>query len=504
MPRGCPAAPGSARLCGVSRSAGWARSRARYPLGAGERAGAGFFGLRTSRANKTRGRAVAPSRPHSYCWGGWGGRGAEQPRRPAQMEPSSGSRDARPAVTPVAAVLPAGGSGERLGGATPKQFCAVQGRPLVSYTVRAMERISWISNIIVVVSPEKIEIMKSIIEKYDHRRVMIVKGGVTRHRSIFNGLKVFAENEFSNHLLQKPEVVIIHDAVRPFVEEDILSKVVMAAKEHGAAGAIRPLVSTVIASAADGCLDHSLERARYRASEMPQAFLFDLIYEAYQQCTDYDLDYGTECLHLALKYCKTNAKLVEGTTDLWKVTYKRDLYAAESIIKDNLSQQLCVITDVKEAVAQVGFLLHESLKSQIKVEAISIALSKNDSHLQNIFSGQCYNFVCVTDKKYAIQETQQLVDMLEKSNIPLLYPVVLILVHLDISENISFSIGMEELTRIKKFAREVKKQNILVYGLLIQYKDHLLLQETVNSAAALIMALIKDRNPELIGQLLVA
>ncbi|XP_040448496.1 D-ribitol-5-phosphate cytidylyltransferase isoform X1 [Falco naumanni] len=420
------------------------------------------------------------------------------------MEPSSGSRGAGPAVTAVAAVLPAGGSGERLGGATPKQFCAVQGRPLVSYTVRAMERISWISNIIVVVSPENIEAMKSIVEKYGHKRVMIVKGGITRHRSIFNGLKVFSENEFSNQLLQKPEVVIIHDAVRPFVEEDILSKVVIAAKEHGAAGAIRPLVSTVIASTADGCLDHSLERARYRASEMPQAFLFDIIYEAYQQCTNYDLDYGTECLHLALKYCKTNAKLVEGTADLWKVTYKRDLHAAESIIKDNLSQQVCVITDANEAVAQVGFRLHESLKNQLKVEAISVSLSKNDSHLQNIFSGQCYNFVCVNDKKYAIQETQQLVDMLEKSNIPLLYPVVLILVHLDISENISFSIGMEELTRIKKFAREMKKKNILVYGLLIQDKDHLLLQDRVNSAAALIMALIKDRNAELIGQLLVA
>uniref|UniRef100_A0A663LLC1 D-ribitol-5-phosphate cytidylyltransferase n=1 Tax=Athene cunicularia TaxID=194338 RepID=A0A663LLC1_ATHCN len=345
--------------------------------------------------------------------------------------------------------------------------------------------------------------MKSIIEKYGHKRVVIVKGGITRHRSIFNGLKVFVENEFSNHLLQKPEVVIIHDAVRPFVEEDILSKVVMAAKEHGAAGAIRPLVSTVIASAADGCLDHSLERARYRASEMPQAFLFDIIYEAYQQCTDYDLDYGTECLHLALKYCKTNAKLVEGTADLWKVTYKRDLYAAESIIKDNLSQQVCVITDVKEAVAQIGFLLHETLKSQ-QIEAVSISLSKSDSHLQNIFSGQCYNFVCINDKKYAIQEAQQLVDMLEKSNLPLLYPVVLILMHLDISENISFSIGIEELTRIKKFAGEMKKKNILVYGLLIQYKDHLVLQKIVNSAAALIMALIKDRNPELIGQLLVA
>ncbi|NXS87908.1 ISPD cytidylyltransferase, partial [Erpornis zantholeuca] len=237
-----------------------------------------------------------------------------------------------------------------------------------------------------------------------------------------------------------------------------------------AAGAIRPLVSTVIASAADGCLDHSLERARYRASEMPQAFLFDIIYEAYQQCTDYDLDYGTECLHLALKYCKTNAKLVEGTADLWKVTYKWDLYAAESIIKDNLSQQVCVITNAKETLAQVGFLLPESLKSQIKVEAISVSLSKNDSHLQNIISGQCYNFVCVNDKRCTIQEIQDLVDMLGKSNVPLLYPVVLILVHLDISEHNSFSIGMEDLTVFKKFARETKKKNILVYGLLIQYK----------------------------------
>uniref|UniRef100_A0A8B9I6F0 D-ribitol-5-phosphate cytidylyltransferase n=1 Tax=Anser brachyrhynchus TaxID=132585 RepID=A0A8B9I6F0_9AVES len=379
-----------------------------------------------------------------------------------------------PVSAAVSAVLPAGGSGERLGGATPKQFCGLQGRPLVSYAVRAMERVSWISDIIVVVSPENIETMKSIIEKYGHKRVTVVKGGITRHRSIFNGLKVFAENQSSNRLLQKPEVVIIHDAVRPFVEEDILLKVVMAAKEHGAAGAIRPLVSTVIASGEDGCLDHSLERARYRASEMPQAFLFDIIYQAYQQCTDHDLDYGTECLHLALKYCKTNAKLVEGTADLWKVTYKRDLYAAESIIKDSLSQQICIITDVKEAVVQAGFLLHESLKNQVK------------------------------DKEYATEEIQKLVDMLEKSNVPLLYPVVLILVHLNISENISFSIGLEELTKIKKFAREVKKKNILVYGLLIQYKDHFPLQETVNSAAALTMALIKDRNPELIGQLLVA
>ncbi|XP_019364058.1 PREDICTED: isoprenoid synthase domain-containing protein isoform X5 [Gavialis gangeticus] len=382
-------------------------------------------------------------------------------RGPARMELGSSWN-----AGSVAAVLPAGGSGERLGAARPKQFCTLQGRPLVSHTARALERISWISDIIVVVSLEHIETMKSIIQKYGHKRITVVEGGVTRHRSIFNGLKIFAENK-----LQKPEVVIIHDAVRPFVEEDILLKVVKAAKDHGAAGAIRPLVSTVIASSADGCLDHSLERARYRASEMPQAFLFDIIYQAYHQ-----------------------------------VTYKWDLYAAESIIKDNLSQQVCVITDMKEDAVQVGFLLHETLKSHIKqVKGISVSLCKDDNCMQNIILGQCFNFICMHVKKSAFQETQQLVDILENANISTLYPVVLILVHLNVSENTSFSSEMEDLTRIKEFAREVKKKNILVYGLLIHYnKDDPQLQETVNSAATIISALIKDRNPELIGQLLVA
>ncbi|ELV10657.1 2-C-methyl-D-erythritol 4-phosphate cytidylyltransferase-like protein [Tupaia chinensis] len=126
------------------------------------------------------------------------------------------------------------------------------------------------------------EAMKQIIQKYQHKRISLIEAGVTRHRSIFNGLKALAEGQ-SNSNLSKPEVVIIHDAVRPFVEEDVLLKVVVAAKEHGAAGAIRPLVSTVISPSADGSLDHSLDRAKHRASEMPQAFLFDVIYEAYQQ-----------------------------------------------------------------------------------------------------------------------------------------------------------------------------------------------------------------------------
>ncbi|XP_077346826.1 D-ribitol-5-phosphate cytidylyltransferase isoform X2 [Lithobates pipiens] len=362
----------------------------------------------------------------------------------------------------VSVVLPAGGTGERLGGETPKQYCPVLGRALISRTMEAMERVSWISDIVVVVAAESVDLMKSIIHTYGHKRITLVEGGVTRHRSIFNGLCAFLEDHSLGAALQKPEVVIIHDAVRPFVEEDVLLQVARSAKEHGAAGAVRPLVSTVIASSSDGCLAHSLERTKHRASEMPQAFLFDVIYKAYLQCTDYDLDFGTECLHLALEYSKVRAKLVEGPPDLWKVTYKRDLYAAESIIKECLGKQLCLITHNKEDAIQIGFLLHETLKSQIKnLKAISSSMCKTIQDLQSILQGQCYNFVCINVKESDFEETQKLTGLLQTPGVCPSYPSVVV-------------------------------------------SDDVQLQENVQEASAIIVALLKDRNPVLTGQILVA
>nr|XP_054350910.1 D-ribitol-5-phosphate cytidylyltransferase isoform X10 [Pongo pygmaeus] len=339
-----------------------------------------------------------------------GQRGADHAAS-ASLQSAAGTEPGRHPLA-VAAVLPAGGCGERMGVPTPKQFCPILERPLISYTLQALERVCWIKDIVVAVTGENMEVMKSIIQKYQHKRISLVEAGVTRHRSIFNGLKALAEDQI-NSKLSKPEVVIIHDAVRPFVEEDVLLKVVTAAKEHGAAGAIRPLVSTVISPSADGCLDYSLERARHRASEMPQAFLFDVIYEAYQQCSDYDLEFGTECLQLALKYCCTKAKLVEGSPDLWKVTYKRDLYAAESIIKERISQEICVVMDTKEDNKHIGHLLEEVLKSELNVHFLDFKL---------------------------VPPSQK----------------------------------MENLMKIREFAKEVKERNILLYGLLISYPQCLL------------------------------
>ncbi|XP_069318031.1 D-ribitol-5-phosphate cytidylyltransferase isoform X3 [Eulemur rufifrons] len=379
--------------------------------------------------------------------------GADQAASASLLSTAGAEPGRRPLA--VAAVLPAGGCGERMGVPTPKQFCPILERPLISYTLQALESVCWIKDIVVAVTGENIEAMNGIIQKYQHKRISVVEAGVTRHRSIFNGLKALAEDQ-PNSKLCKPEVVIIHDAVRPFVEEDVLLKVVIATKEHG--------------------------------------------------CSDYDLEFGTECLQLALKYCHTKAKLVEGSPDLWKVTYKRDLYAAESIIKERISQEICVVMDSKEGEEHIGHLLEEVLKSELNhVKVTSGALCHAGGDLQQIILEQCYNFVCVNVMTSDFQETQKLLSILEESNLSILYPVVVVSVHFFDVKLVPLSQKMENLMWIRGFAKEVRKRNILLYGLLICYpQDEQKLQESLRQAAVIIAALIKERNSGLVGQLLVA
>lgn len=79
------------------------------------------------------------------------------------------------------------------------------------------------------------------------------------------------------------KVVIVHDAARPLVPSELVEELVIAAEEHGAAGAIRPLVSTVLQANSDGFLDHSLDRSKHVSSETPQAFQFDILTSAYNK-----------------------------------------------------------------------------------------------------------------------------------------------------------------------------------------------------------------------------
>ncbi|XP_061574546.1 LOW QUALITY PROTEIN: D-ribitol-5-phosphate cytidylyltransferase [Cololabis saira] len=397
---------------------------------------------------------------------------------------------------PVSVVLPAGGSGERTGLQTPKQFCSFLGRPLISYTIQAFERVSWIQSIVVVVAKENMELMMDIVRRFQHSRVRVVSGGSTRHRSICNG--VLALGEEDSAAARRPKVVIIHDAVRPFVEEDFLYEIAVAAKDQGAAGAIRPLVSTVIATTSEGYLDHSLERARYRASEMPQGFTYDVIYQAYQRCTESDLEFGTECLHLALQYCGTNAKLIEGPPTLWKVTYRRDLAAAESIIKESLSQTACLITGGRAPAAALADALQKALDMEVIVTPD--LCGENTRHLLKE-----WNFIQLSSNYSSLSEVEAIIESLEAANRALLHPLVIVLVCLSSADEPSVSGEVEGPSAIMALASTAKLQNILLYGIqLHQTEDTQSWERSRLRVAEIASALIRERSPALVGQLLQA
>ncbi|XP_037504070.1 D-ribitol-5-phosphate cytidylyltransferase [Rhipicephalus sanguineus] len=227
----------------------------------------------------------------------------------------------------VSVVLPAAGTGERMKMKVAKQFCEVQGKPVMCHTISAFLQYSWISDVVVVYPPDKHSLVVSALKTADLlEKVSLVPGGTTRHRSIMNGMK---------HLEQDPpDIVIIHDAVRPIVPRHVLEEVVREAKLHGGAGPVVPLVSTVLKIDSKGFLEESLDRSRYVASEMPQAFQYQLLLKAYERCTEEDYTNGTECLALLHKHCGVAPKLVPGADELFKVTYRKDLYAAAGMLQD--------------------------------------------------------------------------------------------------------------------------------------------------------------------------
>ncbi|XP_047455588.1 D-ribitol-5-phosphate cytidylyltransferase [Mugil cephalus] len=403
---------------------------------------------------------------------------------------------------PVSVVLPAGGTGERTGLQAPKQFFSFLGRPLISYTIQAFERVPWIQSIVVVVAKEKMDMMMDIIQRFQHRKVRVVPGGSTRHRSICNGVLAVGKEEKERTAPDRPKVVIIHDAVRPFVEEDFLRKIALAAKEQGASGAIRPLVSTVIATTSEGYLDHSLERTKYRASEMPQGFSYDVIYQAYQRCSDSDFEFGTECLHLALQYCGTNAKLIEGPPTLWKVTYKRDLAAAESIIKETLSRSACVFTGgLAEAVTLADALRKAVGSWDMELDIIPNLTGDNASCLLKE-----WNFIHVSVNHPCPSEVEATLMALEATNRAVLHPMVIIWVLLSHTDELSISGRVAEPEAIMDLASTAKLRNILLYGIQLHEssKDASRWQRSVLRLGEIASALIRERNPALVGQLLLA
>jgi len=222
------------------------------------------------------------------------------------------------------AIIVAAGSGTRFGGARPKQFLEIGGKPLLSHTLEKFENCAAIDEIILVLSTGEIAGFQAVTEKFKPTKLKrIVAGGSTRAESVFNGLKAIDQ--------EIAAIIAVHDGARPFVSGEEITATVEKAKETGAA-CLAALVTDTIKEVADGKIVRTIERATLRRALTPQAFRFEILQKAFaganlsEAATD-------ECYLVERLGCEI--AIVEGSAKNIKITTREDWKLAEILLKED-------------------------------------------------------------------------------------------------------------------------------------------------------------------------
>jgi 2-C-methyl-D-erythritol 4-phosphate cytidylyltransferase / 2-C-methyl-D-erythritol 2,4-cyclodiphosphate synthase len=177
----------------------------------------------------------------------------------------------------VAVIVVAAGRGSRFGGTLPKQFHRLANAPVLRHTLRAFADHPLVDAIVSVINPaHRAEYNQAASGLASAKLRPEALGGDTRQASVLAGLEALAATA--------PDVVLIHDAARPFVSSELISAAIAAARAHGAAVPGAPVTDTII-TAADNLLSATLDRDSLRAIQTPQAFAYAFILGAHRKAS---------------------------------------------------------------------------------------------------------------------------------------------------------------------------------------------------------------------------
>jgi 2-C-methyl-D-erythritol 4-phosphate cytidylyltransferase len=216
----------------------------------------------------------------------------------------------------VGVVIPAGGLGKRFGVDKPKQFVEINGVTVLQQTLQKFQCCGAVDFIVVSSHPKYIKDVEKIIKRKKIEKVMcVVSGGRQRQDSVWNAVVEIVKYQ--------PDIILIHDAVRPFVSRKLILKIIQAAKEFEAAVPALPSKDTIKISDGKGFLINTPERKNLFAVQTPQGFQTKIIVEAFERAIA-DGFHGTDDASLVERIRK-KVKLVEGEYGNIKITTKEDI-----------------------------------------------------------------------------------------------------------------------------------------------------------------------------------
>lgn len=228
-------------------------------------------------------------------------------------------------------VILAGGSGSRMKGIDiPKQYYEINGKPIIIYTLKTFIDMECFDYIYIAVNEDYIHYINIILEKFVDKenisKIIIVNGGTERIDSIHNVIKAIDENNINDD-----DIIVIHDAVRPFVSKKIILDNIEGAKKYGATVTSVPVNDTILLSTDGDYVDRIPIRKTLFHGQSPDSFNLKTFIELENKLTDEQ----KEIITGTSQVCTLNdypIRMVEGDTANFKITTDADLDLAEYII----------------------------------------------------------------------------------------------------------------------------------------------------------------------------
>lgn len=230
----------------------------------------------------------------------------------------------------IFAGIVAGGTGSRMKSANmPKQFLEIGGEPILVRTVKAFERIPEIDSIYVGINPDWHGYADELAQRYGlSRKVKIIDGGADRNGTVLKILGAVTEEYGCN----SGDILITHDAVRPFVSEKIIRDNIFAAAEHHACGTYIPSVDTVIKSSKGKIVEENLVRSELFRAQTPQTFEVSKLCECIEALGKTEVSKLSDTCGI-FTACKIPIYMVQGEDVNFKITTDFDLDMARCICK---------------------------------------------------------------------------------------------------------------------------------------------------------------------------
>lgn len=219
------------------------------------------------------------------------------------------------------AIIPAAGIGARMEADRAKQMLELAGVPLLVHTLRRFQACPVVDQVVLVLQPALTTEVLNLVSRHGLSKVArVVGGGAERQDSVYRGLQVI-----------KPEdtgIVVVHDAVRPFVHPEEISAVIERAQTTGAA--LMALAATdTIKQVKSGRVERTLDRRRIYYAQTPQAFRYEILKQAFEKA--YAEGFMATDESQLVERSGNHVSIVEGSPINIKITRPLDLKLAEMI-----------------------------------------------------------------------------------------------------------------------------------------------------------------------------